>query len=104
MKKGLNLLAVFALAVVFISSAPTTSAQEGYTGPVTEIAVRQLNQDQDVAAFEEARDTFVALLKQQEGVNTDREFASFLRSPIFCAISRDWWWKSIAFWYSPRER
>ena len=41
---------------------------------VVEIAVRRLNQGQDVAAFEAARDAFVAELKKQPGVGVDREF------------------------------
>ncbi|MEZ4294589.1 MAG: hypothetical protein R3B70_06410 [Polyangiaceae bacterium] len=41
---------------------------------VVEIAIRRLNEGQDVAAFEAARDAFVAELKKQPGVGVDREF------------------------------
>jgi len=54
-----------------------------YTGPVTEIAIRRLNEGQGVSEFAAARDAFVALLKEQPGVGTDREFASFLDFSTF---------------------
>lgn len=85
MKKSFSLLATFAVAVVFIGCTPGIHAQESYKGTVTEIAVRQLNQEQDVNDFEQARDSFIALLKQQKGVNADREFASFLDFSTFAA-------------------
>lgn len=44
------------------------------TDDVVEIAIRRLNDGQDVMAFETARDAFVELLRKQDGVGTDREF------------------------------
>lgn len=54
-----------------------------YEGPVTEIAVRRLNESQAVGEFANVRDAFVALLKEQPGVGTDREFAAFLSLSTF---------------------
>ena len=85
MKKVFGLIAIFGLVFSLIGSFSRSSAQESYTGPITEIAVRQLNQGQDIQAFEQARDSFVTLLKQQEGVSADREFASFLDFATFGA-------------------
>lgn len=47
------------------------------TDDVVELAVRRLNDGQNVSEFEAARDAFVAELKAQPGVGTDREFAAF---------------------------
>lgn len=44
------------------------------TDDVVEIAIRRLNKGQDLAKFKAARDAFVAKLKAQSGVGTDREF------------------------------
>lgn len=85
MKKILSLVVTFVVAIPFTGCTPGTHAQEAYTGPVTEIAVRQLNQGQDIDDFEQARDNFVALLKGQEGVNADREFSAFLDFSTFTA-------------------
>jgi hypothetical protein len=52
---------------------------------VLEIAIRRLNEGQDVGAFEAARDAFVAQLRTQPGVGTDREFASFFDFSTFGA-------------------
>lgn len=46
------------------------------TGVVTELAVRRLHPSQDLDAFAVARDAFVARLREQQGVGTDREFAA----------------------------
>ncbi len=54
-----------------------------YDGVVTELAIRRLNEGQDVEAFAEARDALVAVLTAQEGVGADREFASFLDFSTF---------------------
>lgn len=61
---------------------PTTGGEDN-TDDVVEIAIRRLNPGQDVDAFAAARDAFVALLKAQPGVGTDREFASFLDYAVF---------------------
>jgi hypothetical protein len=53
------------------------------TDDVVEIAIRRLNPDQDVPAFEAARDAFVDLLKMQPGVGTDREFMSVFDYSVF---------------------
>lgn len=66
------------------------------TDDVVEVAVRRLNPQQDVAAFERARDDFVDLLKQQPGVGTDREFEGFVdfstqmppNPPIFVGMTQ----------------
>lgn len=57
------------------------------SGPVTELAIRRLNPEQDVDEFAQARDAFVALLTEQPGVGTDREFASFLDFSTFAPPS-----------------
>ena len=54
-----------------------------YDGPVTEIAIRRVNDGQDPVAFAAARDAFVALLTQEPGVGTDREFAAILDGATF---------------------
>lgn len=80
-----------ATAAPTTTDAPTTTAGESGTGTtggegsddVVEIAIRRLNPNQDVGAFAAARDAFVALLKAQPGVGTDREFVSFLDYAIF---------------------
>lgn len=46
------------------------------TDDVVEIAIRQVKTGQ-LAAFEQARTNFINLLKQQDGVSNDREYASF---------------------------
>lgn len=53
------------------------------TDDVVEIAIRRLNEGQDLGEFEAARDAFVALLTMQPGVGTDREFESFLDYAVF---------------------
>lgn len=54
-----------------------------YEGPVTEIAIRRLNDGQDLADFAAVRDAFVAVLTAEPGVNTDREFMAFLDGTTF---------------------
>ncbi|MBV7328819.1 hypothetical protein KFU94_11270 [Chloroflexi bacterium TSY] len=54
------------------------NSESGYDGSATEIAIRRLNEDQNVDEFAAARDAFVALLKEQPGVSSDREFAPFV--------------------------
>ena len=49
-----------------------------YDGIVTELAIRRLNEGQDLDAFATSRDELVDLLTAQDGVGTDREFAAFL--------------------------
>lgn len=55
---------------------PPAPPVETTTDDVVEIAIRRLNDGQDVKAFESARDTFVELLRKQKGVGTDREFVA----------------------------
>lgn len=50
---------------------------------VVEIALRRLNEGQDLAAFEAARDAFVAQLKAQPGVGVDREFQAVIDFSTF---------------------
>ncbi|MEM7134193.1 MAG: hypothetical protein AAF702_48435 [Chloroflexota bacterium] len=61
-----------------MKSAMADDEGGSYNGPVTEIAIRRLNDGQDVDEFAAARDAFVAQLKQQPGVSSDREFAPFV--------------------------
>lgn len=64
--------------------------------PVVEIAVRRLNDGQDVAEFELARDAFVAELRSQAGVQVDREFSGFFdflaqsppSAPVFVGMTQ----------------
>lgn len=76
-----HFIAVAAFATPLGMGCKTDSTNEpedaAASGPVVEIAVRRLNEGQDVADFEAKRDAFVALLKQQDGVGTDREFQAF---------------------------
>ena len=60
-----------------------TDAGTAYDGPVTEIAIRRVNDGQDPAAFAAARDAFVAALTAEPGVGTDREFAAILDGATF---------------------
>jgi len=61
----------------------TTAETAVYSGPVTELAIRILNEGQDVAAFAAARDAFVARLKAQPGVTVDREFVALVDGSTF---------------------
>ena len=65
--------------VLFGCAAATSTAPEveATADDVVEIAIRRLNDGQDVAAFEAARDAFVKRLREQTGVGTDREFSAF---------------------------
>lgn len=76
------------------TTTETTTGEEPTTGEetttggdatddVVEIAIRRVNEGQDLAEFEAARDAFVALLTMQPGVGTDREFESFLDYSVF---------------------
>ena len=60
-----------------------TDAGATYDGPVIEVAIRRVNDGQDPAEFAAARDAFVALLTQEPGVGTDREFAAILDGATF---------------------
>lgn len=72
-------------------SPPDADAQ-----PIVELAVRRLNDGQDVAAFEAARDAFVALLRERPGVGADREFRAFFdfsaqaapTAPVFVGMTQ----------------
>lgn len=63
--------------------ATETPTPEGYTGAVTEIAIRRLNEGQDLEAFAAAREAFVAALTAEPGVGVDREFAAILDGSTF---------------------
>ncbi len=63
---------------------PTTGDGDS-TDDVVEIAIRRLDEGQDLAEFEAARDAFVDLLTMQPGVGTDREFMSFFDYSVFDA-------------------
>jgi hypothetical protein len=54
---------------------------------VLEIAIRRLNEGQEVDEFEAARDAFVERLRAQPGVGTDREFGAFLDFVTFAEPS-----------------
>lgn len=84
---------------IFAACGTTTSnspAQDDDRDVVVELAIRQLNDGQDVTAFEAARDAFIALLRQQDGVEVDREFQAFLDfgaqappvSPVFIGMTQ----------------
>lgn len=64
----------------------TAVADEGGAA-VLELAIRRLNEGQDVGAFEASRDAFVTQLKAQPGVGTDREYSAFLDYSTFAAPS-----------------
>lgn len=57
------------------------------TDDVVELAIRRLNDGQDLGAFEDARDAFVALLVEEPGVGTDREFEAVLDYGTFAPPS-----------------
>lgn len=87
-----SMITIFAATTLTLASACITTPNEGRnettsndgrdetdTGSeaVVELAVRQLNDGQDVTEFEAARDAFVARLREQDGVEVDREFEAF---------------------------
>lgn len=74
MKRFILLLTLLAILLV----GTTVAQEDDYDGPVTEIAIRRLNESQDVDAFAALRDAYVDLLKAQPGANVDREFAPFI--------------------------
>lgn len=59
------------------SNSGTVADDGDRTNDVVELAVRRLGADQDLGEFEQARDTFVGVLRAQDGVGTDREFEAF---------------------------
>lgn len=59
------------------SSSSQTPTDTNGNAAVVELAVRALNEGQDVSAFEDARDAFIDRLRAQPGVQVDREFAAF---------------------------
>ncbi|MCA9971269.1 MAG: hypothetical protein KC425_13680, partial [Anaerolineales bacterium] len=61
----------------------TTTETAAYSGPVTELAIRILNDGQGVAAFAAARDAFITQLKAQPGVAADREFVALVDGATF---------------------
>ncbi|MEZ4605769.1 MAG: hypothetical protein R2865_02895 [Deinococcales bacterium] len=57
--------------------------EEVYLGPVTEIAIRKVNEGVDLAEFARARQTFVSLLTAEPGIISDREFEAILDGATF---------------------
>lgn len=95
------LLALASMALALVSACDTTStsvpdAPDGGSEAVIELAVRRLNDGQDVAEFEAARDAFVARLREQDGVEVDREFQAFFdfgaqaapTAPVFVGMTQ----------------
>jgi hypothetical protein len=92
------LVASFVATALSACGSGSSNTQSDTSGgePVFELAVRQLSAEQDVAAFESARDTFVDLLREQEGVEVDREFAAFFdfsaqaapTAPVFIGMTQ----------------
>ncbi|MEZ4458124.1 MAG: hypothetical protein R3E66_00060 [bacterium] len=78
------------------SASNNTETKTEEAKPVIEIAVRRLNDGQDVAAFGTARDAFVSRLREQEGVDVDREFEAFFdftaqaapTAPVFVGMTQ----------------
>ena len=93
MHRHIRPFAAFAATCALVGCANTTDTPDQTTEPaadstqVLELAVRRLNAGQDVAAFATARDAFVAQLKAQPGVGTDREFAGILDFATFAEPS-----------------
>lgn len=87
-----------AMEPTVVVAEPTATPQEApaYDGPITEIAIRRLNPNQNLAAFAQARDAFVDLLAAQPGVGPDREFEAFMdgaafgppTSPVFTGMTQ----------------
>lgn len=69
-------LMTLALSACATMNTSTDAGASPTPAPVFELAVRRLKPSQDVAAFGTARDAFVAKLKAQPGVSTDREFSA----------------------------
>ena len=95
------LLAVVSMAFALLGGCDTTSTTvpdkpDGGSKAVIELAVRRLNDGQDVAKFEAARDAFVARLRKQDGVEVDREFQAFFdfgaqaapTAPVFVGMTQ----------------
>ncbi len=95
------LLALASMALALLSACDTTSTTvpdepDGGSAAVIELAVRRLNDGQDVAEFEAARDAFVARLREQDGVEVDREFQAFFdfgtqaapTAPVFVGMTQ----------------
>lgn len=86
-------LSPFALFTLFACTGGDTDPVDTDTDTVEdapdvlELAIRRLNEGQDLAAFEAARDAFVTQLGAQPGVGTDREFAAFLDFSTFAEPS-----------------
>ncbi len=94
-------LALVSLLMAGVSACATPSSPvvaEGPSAPeaVVELAIRRLNDGQDVAGFAAARDTFVARLREQAGVKVDRELQAFFdfkaqaapTAPVFVGMTQ----------------
>ncbi len=74
---GLMIILVSLLVVTFVAcNNKENDPAVDTTDDVVEIAIRQVKTGQQ-NSFEQARSNFISLLKQQKGVLTDREYASF---------------------------
>lgn len=88
-------LSTLALATACGASPSSGPASPAASGAVVELAVRRLGEGQDVGAFEASRDAFVARLREQDGVATDRELHAFFdfraqaepTSPVFVGMT-----------------
>ena len=93
-------LLALATVIALVSACGTTStnvpADPDGREMVVELAVRRLNDGQDVMSFEAARDAFVARLREQDGVEVDREFQAFFdfgaqtapTAPVFVGMTQ----------------
>jgi hypothetical protein len=89
-------VALACLAACDAKSGDETTSPNASGDAVVELAVRRLAPDQDVAAFEAARDAFIAQLRAQDGVDADREFSAFFdfsaqgapTTPVFVGMTQ----------------
>lgn len=95
------LLALASMSAALLSGCSTTSTRvpegpDGGAEAVIELAVRRLNDGQDVAEFAAARDAFIARLREQDGVEVDRELQAFFdfgaqaapTAPVFVGMTQ----------------
>ncbi|MCB9603054.1 MAG: antibiotic biosynthesis monooxygenase [Sandaracinus sp.] len=83
------------MAVTLVGACDDTP-EERDSEPVIELAVRRLDDGQDIAEFEAARDAFVARLRERDGVEVDRELRAFFdfgsqaapTAPVFVGMTQ----------------
>jgi heme-degrading monooxygenase HmoA len=68
-------------AMLFLAATLTAAHSQTPTGPVMEIAIRQVKEGQEEAFFA-ARAAFIEVLTSQEGIEQDWEFQSFFTMPM----------------------